>query len=382
MKLFWSCGLALWMLGAVARADGEWTVLDLRLAPDPAWSRGTPEQEREDEALVLSWPAGGATVLQALVPRDPPLVKSGSGDFYRNLGRKWRAQHGKDAQVGWYATAGEKDTAGHRWLVCRRPARDGQGVVFHLARVHEGRAYSLLLFAPPGTGALPPAARALLAAASFRTPAPWWRQTRAVAVLPRGEALAALAQAESETLGERGMLTDYRLQALAGDQGPGIAWILEGFHWTRRLGRDERLPFVHRGEFLLQGPAALEGTARLRLKLEPGAPPMTVRARLGRYCGPAGPWREALAALDRGARGPLARLGRDHGCAGDDPPGGETSREVRGGEDWTHGLELALPRSPDGLGPRWLEVALSPAPGAVGEGLLGRVALVLVYEAD
>jgi hypothetical protein len=143
-------------------------VLDLGLQPDPAWQRGTPRQEQEDDALQLSWPApeGGPT-LQVLVSQSPPLIQSDADTFYRNLSRKWAALYGRHASVGW-VEFNKDGQEGRRWLSCRRPARSGDGVVFHLVSVHAGRAYSLLVFAPPKTETLPQAVHGLLAGAVFQ----------------------------------------------------------------------------------------------------------------------------------------------------------------------------------------------------------------------
>ena len=164
MKFLWPW-LAAVLAVLPARAE-TFTVDNLRLRPDAAWQRGAPQREEEDDALLLSWPVPDGVALQVLVPRSPPLLKSDADTFYRNLTRKWAAKYGKAAVVGWI------EAGSRRWLSCRRPSRTGEGVVFQLVTVHEGRAYSLVSIAPAGTETLPKAVHDLVAGADFPTPAP------------------------------------------------------------------------------------------------------------------------------------------------------------------------------------------------------------------
>lgn len=387
MKIFWSWGLAL-LLAAPAWAAGlsvqELGVQDLRLQPDAAWQRGAPEQEHGDDALSLSWPVPGGASLQVLVPRSPPRIKGDAETFYRNLRRNWLAQYGKAAAIDW----AEFQPGGVRWLSCRRPGHAGKGVVFHLVTVHAGRAYTVLLFTPPGTEALPSAAHALMAGAGFQAMPMRWRRIEALALLPRGEALDALAQAEADALGDQGMLTGYVLEAEGMPETGqlGLSWALDGFRWRKRYGRDERLPFELRGRLVAEAPPALEGApVRLGLQVAPGEIPLAARLSLHDYCGPRGPWEEAMAALRRGARGPLARLALDHPCTGQAGKGKAAelaTLEAGAGEALERVIPLPAPAAQAGNGPRWLEVELLPGAGSLGEGLLGRLALIFVYEPE
>lgn len=372
MKFLWPW-LAATLLVLPARAESL-RVDDLSLRPDPAWQRGEPRQEQEDDALALSrtLPDGGA--LRVLVPRSPPLLKSDAETFYRNLTRKWYALYGQTATVGW------TELGGRRWLRCRRPSRVGDGEVFQLATVHEGRAYTVVAMAPAGTDALPGAVGDLLAGAEFSAPAQSWRQTRGLAVMPRGEALDALAQAEADVLGGKGMLLGHEL---AGDTpaggGQAVRWSLDGFLWDQAQGRDGRRPIELRGRLAARAPADQDGGGlTLDLALEAGGAPLAVRATRQAYCGPEGAWRTALAALDRGAPAGLARLARDHPCAGEAGPGVLAEVEIVPGQVVSR--TVALPPPPDQATAWWVEVRLVPQAGSLGEMLLGRTGVYFVYE--
>lgn len=373
MKFLWPW-LAVGLAVLPARAE-TFTVDNLRLHPDAAWLRGSPQQEDEDDALLLSWRGPEGVALQVLVPRGPPLLKSDVDSFYRNLTRKWAAQYGKAAAVGWI------EAGGRRWLSCRRPSRAGDGVVFQLVLAHEGRAYNLVAVAPAGTETLPKAVHELIAGADFDATAPAWRQSLARVVLPRGEALDALAQAEAETLGDQGMLLGHELKADPGHTKGEMAlrWFLEGFRWEKSYGRDERRPFELRGRLAATAPLDPEGgELKLDLRLEAGETPLVARASRHAYCGPLGPWRQALAALDRGASGGLARLARDHPCEAQAAAGILGSMEAAPGQAVSR--DLPLPPPPARATAWWLEVALSPRAGSPGEMLLDRVGLYFVYE--
>lgn len=358
-------------------------VRDLRLQADAAWQRGTPQQEEEDDALHLSWAGAEGVALQLLVPRNPTLIKSDPDTFYRNLARKWREQYGSTAAIGW--TDLSRDGAGGvRWLGCRRPASSGEGVVFQLAAVHEGRAYSLLLFAPPGTEALPRVVLDLMAQARFQSTTSRWRLAQALALLPRGEALEALLQAEAEALGDQGMLTGHELKAgqpahSATAVELRMHWSLDGFLWRRGFGRDERLPFEMGGELTAEAASELAGgSLRLVLRTEAEEKPLAARVSQHAYCGPRGTWEEAWAALQRGSRAPLSRLAREQSCQGQADEAGRVHVEADPGQAVERTLPL-LPAPAKAVG-RWVEIRLAPAAGSAGEILLDRPGLYFAYE--
>lgn len=392
MKFLWAAVMAMFAsLVSLAALAEALSVLDLRLHPDPAWQRGTPQQEQEDDALLLSWPVPDGVALQVLVPRTPPLIKSDAETFYRNLARKWSAQYGKAAAVGWieFGKEGQKGVVGLRWLSCRRPARSGDGVVFHLATVHEGRAYSLLLFAPPNTEALPQAVHTLVAGAGFQGVPTVWRHAHSQFLSPQAEALEAIIQAEVDALGDKGMLTGYGVKQVKADkpleeggsavESMQLNWFLDGFRWDTSAGRDERLPFEVNGQLAADVAPELPGGA-LQLGLKTGASDTLLKAQatLHAYCGPLGPWNEAWADLARGARGPLGRLARDHGCPDFAGHGVLATLEARPGQTVARSVALALP--PASAQRLWVEVRLLPEAGSLGEGLLDRLGLYLAYE--
>lgn len=391
MKFLWAAVMA--MLVSLPARAGTLNVLDLRLHPEPTWQRGTPQQELEDEALLLSWPVPDGVALQVLVPRNPPRIKSDADTFYRNLSRKWSALYGKQAAMGWldFTRDGQTGPGGPRWLSCRRPTRSGDGVVFHLATVHEGRAYSLLVFAPPKTEALPQAVHRLLAGAGFQAVPSVWRQVRGLVPMPRSTALEALVQADADALGDQGMITGYGVnRAKIDKQAPGsvgsvdalrLEWFLDGFRWVDGAGRDERLPFEAKGELSAEASQVLPGGAvHVGLNLAASDTPLAARVSLHAYCGPRGPWDDALADLARGARRPLERLGRDHACPGIAGDGVLATLEARPGEAVARAVALMPPpESADGL---WVEIRLLPEAGSLGEGLLGRLGLYFFYEPE
>jgi hypothetical protein len=401
-------GAGLGMAGLGVQAT-EIRVMDLHLDLDqalaPGWVTASAAQMDESDAWTLSLPMEGGVALEVLIPRSPPLLKSDAETFFRHLTRKWQAQYGKAVAVGWGSFG--PDTAlpeAGRWLIGRRPSRTGEGVVFHLSTVQAGRAYSVLVFTPPDTEALPPEAQALLAKLSFNPPdgvvsasAPAdtppasparWRRTQARVLVPEGEVLAALAQTETEAMGDTGMLTSFVFQALdLNGNTLGAGWTLEGFRWALQFGRDQQLPFASRGRLDLTAAETWDSDGLLPvtlvLRVDETETPLAAVLKVHAYCGAAGPWAEAMKALEKGARAPLHRLAENHGCP---DAAGASAKQIRweahGGETLTreHGVEISLPGY--GAGGRWLEVSLTPQPESVGEGLLERLALVLVYEPE
>jgi hypothetical protein len=204
--------------------------------------------------------------------------------------------------------------------------------------------------------------------------------------MPRGEALEAIAQAEAEALGEKGMLTGYGVNQTkahkpleGGDgsvEGLQLNWFLDGFRWGR--GRDERQPFEASGQLSAEvSPLWPPGVLHVGLNVTAAEAPVTARASLHAYCGPPGPWDEALAALARGARAPLERLAREHACPGMAGAGVLATVEARPGQ--TVARSVALTPPPATAQRLWVEVRLVPQVGALGEGLLDRLGLYFVY---
>ena len=268
-----------------------------------------------------------------------------------------------------------------RWLSCRRPARSGDDVVFHLVTVHQGRAYSVLLFAPKGTVALSQDAVRLLASSRFKPlvtvptgksavmtgePISRWKKTRSVMLSPQGEALEALVQLEVDALGKSGMVTGYGVRSeVAAPIKPEtkseltstspskssakptsmpthnpvhreyrMRWFLEGFRWNESGKRDERVPFKVRGGYVADVPDGLSIHAKddlttprvdtFRIQADPDTTELALHVRVHDYCGPLTDWDAGIEALERGSRGLLERAQRSHVCEQADPASGCT----------------------------------------------------------
>lgn len=362
----------------------EVRVQALRLLPDAAWQRATPEQEAADDAIGLSWPVAGGVGVQVLVPRSAARVGLEAARFQRNFERLCRHRHGRAAAAGWLRPAARD------WLVCRRPAAGGDGVLFHLVTLHAGHAYSVLVLAPAGTQVLPKVAHELLAGSEFVAPdtpmhaaaplparAPQWRLAHTWVLAPRGEALAALARAEGEALGETGLLTTYTVQPRAAEaSAPALGWSLDGLRWAAGGDRDRRAAFASRGHLAASAPAEWPGELRVRFEVQAAEHAVALHVSSGAYCGPPAAWQEAVAALEQGAGARFMRLAASHACAGPSPQG---QWQARGGDSLSP--VLALPATPPAAEARarWLALRVQASPGAVGEALLEQLGLVLVY---
>ncbi len=339
------CGM---LLLTVSGAWAEVLRVDaMRLSPEATWRRGDAAREKEDGHYLLEWPisslssgrpkvdlapSGGESgvtpepeaplsenprgvALQVTLPRRSTLLKADAESFHSNLRKIWAAQYGKGAEIG------EIEIAGVRWMTCRRPAGDGGAIVFQLATVYEGRAYSLLAFASPQAVGLPQPVYDLLVGVNFGPEPRPWIATRVIAAQPGHDALEALVQGDAERLGQDGMLTGYGIEYTqppdTADTGPGkrLAWFMDGFKWRNLVGRDERLPISLRGHLVARAPARVEGaSAAISIELRVEAESSTgVEAEVGLLdvCAPAAELDAALARLERGARAPLERLARE-----------------------------------------------------------------------
>ncbi len=358
----------------------------MELAPGPAWQRVGAAREQADDAFELELPAAEGVALQLAVPRRIPVLKGDADSFYANLTRKWRAQHGRDAAIGW-TEAGPR-----RWLTCRHPSGDRQAVVFQLATVFEGRAYTLVVFAPAGTPTLPRPAYELAAGAAFRQGGPRWIRTRTYRAQPVGEALEALAGNEAE-LGREGMLTGYGLDIGESD----MSWFLEGFRWLGEGTAAKQEPMAIRGHLHVQAPDETEASADLALKFDLAVAPGTVAAevRIHALCASPADLNEALARLGQGARLALERLERRQPAPCPDPgPAREPYLvQVEPGRSVEQVLSVALPASVTaaqlaglraaGLEPVTLvEIGVMPSPEGkrLGDALLERAGLFIRYD--
>jgi len=363
----------------------------LQLNPDSSWQRGGAQQEGEDDAVQLSWAIPSGIALQLLVPRSPPLIKSDEAHFYQNLTRKWSAQFGKAADIHWIQF-NQPGQSGLRWLACRHPARSDDGVVFHLVTVHEGHAYSLLLFTPPGTERLPPAALALMAGANFGTLHSGWRRTASLTVIPQGEALDGLIRTEAEALADQGMLTGFGLEAEPIDkvaktaQGAQeaeilhMAWFFDGFRWREENGRDVQQSFDIRGRLKVEAPGGTsQGPLNFVLDMATAEGPLEVRADLMSYCGPVEPWETAWSALGLNAMNVLSLLETAHACEQAPKEGKGWVMQAMPGQTVRGKLELPAVFPADRL---WVEIQLVPAAGYVGAGLLQHSRMYVVFEPE
>ncbi|HNQ05388.1 MAG TPA: hypothetical protein PKH69_12350 [Thiobacillaceae bacterium] len=371
MKFLWPWLAALVVVSA--RADGLY-VDGMRLYPEPTWQRGDPEQEAEDDSLLLTWPVPEGVSLRVMVPRSPPLLKSDAGTFHRNLARKWIAQFGKAARIGWL------EIGGRRWQSCRHPSRSGEGVAYQVVTVHAGRAYSVLAIVSTDAERLPGVVHELLAGVEFPAPEPAWRQTLNLAILPRGETLQTLVRAEAEALGARGMLLGHEVDSRDVGGMRTLRWSLDGFRWDVSAGPDGRRPFELRGRLAARAPAAPDrGVLRLELGAQAGESPLRVQVSRYAYCGPAAPWREALAALRREDGADLHRLARAYPCAGAGPAL-LASMEAAPGQ--TLHQDVPLPALPAQATACWLELRPVSRGDGLGVMLLEHVGLYVVYEPE
>ncbi|MDD5389141.1 MAG: hypothetical protein PHD37_07335 [Gallionellaceae bacterium] len=341
MRVLLLCGL---LLLAVPGAWAEVLRVDaMRLLPEATWRRGDAAREKEDGLYLLEWPisslasdrpkvdlapSGGVPepgapltenprglALQVALPRRGTPLKTDAESFYDKLRKIWATQYGKNAEIGTI------EISGVRWMTCRRPTGDGGAIVFQLATVYEGRAYSLLAFASPQATGLPKPIYDLLSGVNFGPEPRPWIATRVIAAQPGHDALEALVQGDAERLGQDGMLTGYGIEYSpppdTANAGPGkrLSWFMDGFKWRNLVGRDERLPISLRGHLVASVPARLEGSpAAISIELRVAAESSTgveAEVSLLDVCAPIAELDAALARLERGARAPLERLARE-----------------------------------------------------------------------
>jgi hypothetical protein len=405
----------------------------MRLSPDAAWRRGDAAQEKEDGVYLLEWPlssqspgrqgafpepgaqissrspgrpkndlapSGGGSgafpepgaqltqgvALQVALPRQATPLKADAAGFYANLRKKWVAQYGKRAEIG------EIEIGAVRWLVCRRPAGDGNAIVFQFATVHEGRAYSLLAFAAPQAAGLPQPVHDLLAGVGFGGQARHWIASRVVSAQPGREALEALVQADAERLGQNGMLTGYGLEVTrlpdAAHAGQALAWFMEGFKWRQAVGRDERLPVSLRGHLEARVPARMAGTLAVSVHLATESNSgVEAEVSLLDLCAPAAELNEVLDRLERGARAPLERLARERPAACPALPDTVPAKVLlaQSGTVVTETLEFSVPPAPPlaaglaGLKVVAVRPRLAASEDDLGQSLLRQLGLYFIY---
>lgn len=369
--------ITLCALCAVSAHAQALRVAAFSLVPAQGWQRADSTAEAEHGAFLLH--ATREPALQVVVPRAAPALKVDEADYRANLRRQWQVRHGAQVRID------ELDIAGLSWLMLRRRAQDGAATVFQLSRVHAGRAYTVLVFAPSGARELPEAARDLLGHVRFVDTDPLWRLVRWVWARPPGDALHALLAAESDVDLASTVVTGYGLK----HQEDTARWFAEGFDWVEEGGRATRRYWHHGGQLQVTPPEAMHAAAvwQVRLAVDVGGAPVVAGLRLWPSCAPGRQLERALERLEQGAADPLRRLlaGGGARCGGRIERGPDASLSVQAGQSDARRLVLTGPVQPvDGSQVRhWLvEVFLDAQAEQPGNALLGAVRGVYVYQAD
>jgi hypothetical protein len=382
------------LLGCAAApsAGAQLCVHALCLPEADAWRRGGAEQESADDAYILERAEHPADPLQVVLPRTAPVLRGDADAYYDRLTRFWHANYGKAVLVTWL------EAGGKRWRSLRRPALEQGMGVFQLVTVHDGRAYSLLVFVPGSTTTLPAPARQLLEGIRFgvgeaapaqapviptQVPAERWLRGRTYAVQPAAGDLQTRTLAEARRLGD-GMLTGHALRY--GESG--AEWFIDGFVWRDAGENSARSAWEVRGALAVEAPAEWNGTTAwsLSLSLPEGQEAVSARLRVHLLCGRREALREALERLGRGDTGATQGLATDCGtlAAPDGPAAlrGEPGLAARA--TWL--LPVPVRKREhirDGEAAIGLvEVLLETEPGRrlPGEALIGGVRLYFAYE--
>lgn len=382
----------LWAYAASPAASAPLCVHALCLPEDAAWRRGSAEQETADDAFILERAAEPENPLQVVVLRTAPVVRGDADAYYDRVTRFWHANYGKAVLVTW------QEAGGARWRALRRPAQEQGMGVFQLVTVHDGRAYSLLVFVPGTATTLPAPARQLLDGIRFgagevapthppptptQAPAERWLRTQTYRVQPAAEILESRILAEVGQLGD-GMLTGHGLRY----RDSGAEWFIDGFVWRDASENSARSAWEVRGALAVEAPAEWNGTAAwsLRLNLPAGQEAVSARLRLHLFCGRRDALREALERLGRGEIGATQGLATD--CATLVPPDGPATLRGEAGLATSATWLLPVPvrkreRIRDGEAAIGLvEVLLETEPGRrlPGQALIGGVRLYFAYE--
>lgn len=379
----------LWVAAFVADAAAL-RVEALAIPYASPWQRATPQQEAEDGALLLDAPEAG---LHLAVPRPTRVLKADAATYYARLNEKWQALYGSRAKISWLESGAVQGQ--QKWLVCRRPASERDVSVFHLSTVFEGRAYSVLLFAPAAAEALPQVALDLLAAVQFGVaPASTnWVKTRTLYPQASAEVLEALVQDDIARLGDDGMVTGYGLDFSAS----GVAWFIEGYQWKRIDTRVTRLAWNQGGQLEVQPPAESAPSAnwRLLLTLAKNEADISVQLRVWDLCAPSQRVAEALDQLQRGAFAQIQRLAleRATGCPEIEALAAPAALQGESGKAVQVETVVSLPPAPSAAQLAALrlagltridlvEIALHPGPRRTGFGdrLIERARWYVVFE--
>jgi len=359
----------------------------LCLPEDAAWRRGSTEQETADDVFILERAAEPENPLQVVVLRTAPVVRGDADAYYDRVTRFWQANYGKAVLVYW------QEAAGARWRALRRPAQEQGMGVFQLVTVHDGRAYSLLVFVPGTATTLPAPARQLLDGIRFgpaQSPPPAsapaatrWLRAQTYRRQVAAEVLENQALVEVRRLGD-GMLTGYGLR-----YGESSAeWFLDGFVWLDAGANPRRSAWEVRGALRAEAPAEWSDTApwRLSLSLPEGQEAVTARLNTLLLCGRRDALRAALERLGRGDS--TAEQGLASDCATVPVPLGPTALRGEPGKTASATWQLPDPALKRGAAQgeeaslALVEVLLETAPGRrlPGEALIGGAGLFFAYE--
>ena len=307
----------LWMVTLIiaVQADAaELHVQALSLPYASPWQRAAPEQEVEDDALLLDAAEAG---LQLALMRQVRNLQTQTETYFARLTKSCQARHGDNAQTFWHE-AGTRN-----WLVCRGQLREGS--VFHLSTVFAERAYSLVLFAPAKADQLPGLVLDLLANVRFESSpalqrpdtkpdAPVWMHTRTLFPQAGADVLAELVRSDLSRLGDDGMLTGY---GLAFDIA-GMTWFIEGYQWKADASQVRKVAWKQDGRLEFDLASALDATVngQLRLTLAEDAARVSAGLSVWQLCGPAAHIADVLEQLQSGERMSLSKLDLAHfaGC--------------------------------------------------------------------
>ena len=388
---------ALLLFGALRVDAAELRLEALSLNYASPWQRGTPQLEAEDDALLLDAADAG---LQLIVPRRTRLLKIEADAYYVKLSQNWQKLYGSEAKISWFEPSYPNSI--QKWLLCRRPMGDKAGSVFHLSTVVDGRAYSVLLFAPVEAGTLPKLALDLLASVRVgneptqAAAQPAWIKTRTLIPKANAEVLEAQVQSDVARLGDEGMVTGYGLDFGASS----VDWFMDGYQWKTVDARDTQVDWNLGGRLEARigesaQPVHAMVHAELQLALKEGEADISAHLSVWDLCATSPRVTEVLAQVQRGAFAQIPRLVQERasGCPATFTPAAPVVLRGVSGKTTHLDVALTLPPAP---GPAELsalrqagltrialiEIALSPGPARTGFGdrLIERARWYVVLE--